>query len=121
MRSRFQDRLGRVEVRIQRTFAEACPVVFQVHGECRLITAIFEDPDAPVAVPGGGDIDDRAPAIIPFTRDIVGLKKGDPVTVNGQGYRVTHLGSDELGRTRVTLARGGEQAAPPVIDHWSKK
>ncbi|UDV36788.1 hypothetical protein [Enterobacter hormaechei] len=38
-----------------------------------------------------------------MTADIVGLEKHHGVEINGTAYRVTHIGADEEGRTRVTL------------------
>jgi len=67
---------------------------------------IFETPDVPVDVPGGGQIQDRSPAFSAMTTDIVGLEKHHGVEINGTAYRVTHIGADEEGRTRVTLAYG---------------
>lgn len=39
------------------------------------VSAIFETPDAPVSVPGGGEIQDHAPAISVMTGDIAGLER----------------------------------------------
>lgn len=121
MNSRFQRRLNRADLRVQRVFAEEVPVILWVGPGARPISAIFEDPDNPVDIPGGGSIDDRSPSLSAMTPDIFGLQKGNTVLVNGEGYRVTHIGSSELGRTRVTLARGGQQERPPEINQWSKK
>lgn len=121
MGSRFERRLSRADRRVQRVFAEEVPVVIGSGASACEITAIFEDPDNPVDIPGGGNIDDHSPAISVMSSDIAGLKKGDVVLVNNEGYRVTHIGTRELGRTRVTLARGGQQESPPEINQWSKK
>ena len=43
-----------------------------------------------------------------------------PVTVIFETpYRVTHIGADEEGRTRVTLAYGAPGKVQPDINKWS--
>ncbi len=53
-----------------------------------------------------------------MTADISGLEKHDGVVINTIPYRVTHIGADEEGRTRVTLAYGNRKTQPQ-IDKWS--
>ncbi|MCU3631193.1 hypothetical protein N8V40_22395 [Enterobacter hormaechei subsp. steigerwaltii] len=54
-----------------------------------------------------------------MTADIVGLEKHHGVEINGTAYRVTHIGADEEGRTRVTLAYGAPGKVQPDINKWS--
>lgn len=110
--SRFTERLQRADRRVDHYFAETLPVRIFPHGEGRDITAIFEDPDAPVGIPGGGEIRDAAPAISAHTAEIHELCHRDKVIVRGDSYWVVHIGANEAGRTRITLARGtpGEPA-----------
>lgn len=117
---RFYKRLMRADARISRLFAEECPAILHIGSERRPVTVIFESPDASVNVPGGGEIADQAPAFSALTEDIVGLAKNCDVELNHEFYRVTHVGADEMGRTRVTLGRGRGPSLP-VIDGWSKK
>ena len=117
--SRFRQRLERAEARIERYFAEAMPAVLLIGREHRHVTVIFEAPDAPVSVPGGGEILDRAPAFSARTAALGGLGKNDTVAIGGAEYRVTHVGADEEGRTRVTLAVGKAGVKTPSLDTWS--
>lgn len=48
-----------------------------------------------------------------------GLEKHHGVEINGTAYRVTHIGADEEGRTRVTLAYGAPGKVQPDINKWS--
>ena len=121
MNSRFEARLRRADTRVQRTFAEKVPVVIRPGPGERAVSAIVETPDNPVAVPHGGDIVDLSPALSLLSCDVGDLRKGDVLLVNGEGFRVTHIGANELGRTRITLACGGVQPPPPSITAWSKK
>jgi len=114
--SRFTERLRRADRRVDHYFAETLPVWIYPHGEARVITAIFEDPDAPVGVPGGGEIRDAAPAISAHTAEIQGLCKRDKVIVRGDRYWVVRTGANEAGRTRITLARGEPGAPAPLRD-----
>ncbi|TKU54843.1 hypothetical protein FDX08_06645 [Citrobacter sp. wls712] len=115
----FHERLMRADARITRLFAEACPAVLHIGNECRPVNVIFETPDAPVNVPGGGEISNHAPAFSAMTADIAGLSKHDEVVVNNVRYRVTHVGVNEAGRTRVTLAYGAPGNVQPPIEQWS--
>lgn len=117
--NRFRARLGRVDARINRAFAEETPVALQIGEEHRPVVVIFESPDAPVSVPGGGEIQDHSPAFSAMTADIAGLSKNDGVVINGINYRVTHIGTDEEGRTRVSLGLGRPGKPQPVINSWS--
>lgn len=83
------------------------------------VTVIFESPDALSGVPGGGEIQNHSPAFSAMTADISGLEKHDGVVINTIPYRVTHIGTDEEGRTRVTLAYGEPGKTQPQIDKWS--
>ncbi|EPC4330596.1 head-tail joining protein [Enterobacter asburiae] len=117
--NRFRARLARADARISRAFAEALPAVLFIGTEVRPVTVIFETPDAPVDVPAGGQIQDRSPAFSALTTDIAGLEKHHGVEINGTAYRVTHVGADEEGRTRVTLAYGAPGKVQPGINKWS--
>lgn len=117
--NRFRQRLLNADARISRAFAEEVPVVLSVGAELRPVTVIFETPDVPVDVPGGGQIQDRSPAFSAMTADIAGLEKHHGVEINGTTYRVTHIGADEEGRTRVTLAYGAPGKVQPDINKWS--
>lgn len=117
--SRFRQRLQRAEARIDRAFAEECPVLLIIGQEQRPVTAIFENPDALVRVTGGGEIQDTAPAISLHTAAVTGLAKKSQVVINGNSWWVTHIGSDEDGRTRVRLAHGKPGRPAPEIDEWS--
>ncbi|MZY76124.1 hypothetical protein GUK73_24240, partial [Enterobacter hormaechei] len=90
--NRFRQRLLNADARISRAFAEEVPAVLSVGAELRPVTVIFETPDVPVDVPGGGQIQDRSPAFSAMTADIVGLEKHHGVEINGTAYRVTHIG-----------------------------
>lgn len=115
----FHERLMRAEARITRLFAQPYPAVLYIGNECRQVNVIFETPDAPVSVPGGGEISNHAPAFSAMTTDIVGLSRHDEVVVNNIRYRVTHVGANESGRTRVTLAYGAPGNVQPPIEQWS--
>ncbi|EFL4511227.1 hypothetical protein ABH50_003630 [Escherichia fergusonii] len=115
----FHERLMRAEARITRLFAQPYPAVLYIGNECRQVNVIFETPDAPVSVPGGGEINNHAPAFSAMTTDIVGLSRHDEVVVNNIRYRVTHVGANEAGRTRVTLAYGAPGNVQPPIEQWS--
>ena len=117
--NRFRERLMKADARISRAFAETVPAMLSIGGEQRPVTVIFESPDASVSVPGGGEIQDRSPAFSTMTADITGLSKHDGVVINLVMYRVTHVGTDEEGRTRVTLAYGEPGKPQPAIDKWS--
>ncbi|KFC13129.1 hypothetical protein GTGU_00171 [Trabulsiella guamensis ATCC 49490] len=104
--SRFRDRLMNADARINRAFAEDSPAVLFLESGPRQVTVIYESPDAPVEVPGTGKIVNQTPAFSAMTADLTGLAEGDKVDISGASYRVTHIGSDEYGRTRVTLGRG---------------
>ena len=118
--SRFTERLRRADQKVDRYFAEASPVKLFIGGVVRPVVAIFESPDAPVSSPGGGEINDTAPALSTYTADISGLSKRDRVVVGDEVYWVTHIGADEAGRTRITLANGEPGEPAPVINGWSK-
>lgn len=117
--NRFRTRLNRADARISRAFAEEAPAELQIGEERRPVIVIFESPDTPVSVPGGGEIQDHAPAFSAMTADIAGLSKNDGVVINGINYRVTHVGTDEEGRTRVSLGHGRPGKPQPVINSWS--
>jgi hypothetical protein len=117
--NRFRERLIKADARINRAFAETVPAILSIGNERRPVTVIFESPDAPVSVPGGGEIQDHSPAFSAMTADITGLSKHDGVVINEIAYRVTHVGTDEEGRTRVTLAYGEPGKPQPAIDRWS--
>lgn len=117
--NRFRERLIKADARINRAFAETVPAILSIGNERRPVTVIFESPDAPVSVPGGGEIQDHSPAFSAMTADITGLSKHDGVVINQIAYRVTHVGTDEEGRTRVTLAYGEPGKPQPAIDRWS--
>ncbi len=51
---RFHKRLMRADARISRLFSEECPAILSIGSERRPVMVIFESPDAPVRVPGGG-------------------------------------------------------------------
>lgn len=118
--SRFTERLQRADKVVDRTFAEELPVVLMVGAERRPITAIFEKPDACAEVHGGGEIRDVAPALSAYTVDIQGLAKRHAVTVGAEHYWVTHIGADEMGRTRITLAAGEPGKPVEDITQWSR-
>ncbi|MCK2512496.1 head-tail joining protein [Escherichia coli] len=118
--SRFRERMARADARIDRAFAEEMPAIIFVAGERRAITVIFESPDAPVALKGGGEILDQAPAFSSMTEEIAGLKKYAEVRVNDEYFWVTHIGADEMGRTRVTLGKGRRGNQLPDPEHWSQ-
>lgn len=84
----FHERLMRAEARITRLFAQPYPAVLYIGNECRQVNVIFETPDAPVSVPGGGEISNHAPAFSAMTADIVGLSRHDEVLVNNIRYPV---------------------------------
>lgn len=117
--NRFRERLARADARIDRAFAEEVPAIISVGDKQRPVTVIFESPDAPVSVSGGGEIQNHAPAFSAMTADIAGLEKHHCVEINGTAYRVTHVGADEEGRTRVTLAYGAPGKVQPDINKWS--
>ncbi|EAO4202524.1 hypothetical protein FRH56_24150 [Salmonella enterica] len=120
--NRFRQRLLKADARINRAFAEEVPAILSVGDEQRPVTVIFESPDAPVGVPGGGEIQDHAPAFSAMTPDIVGLSERNRVEINGGAFWVTHIGADEEGRTRVTLAHGEPgRATPPAPQRPSKR
>ncbi len=52
--NRFRQRLLKADARISRAFAEEVPAVLSIGSELRAVTVIFETPDAPVDVQGGG-------------------------------------------------------------------
>ncbi|HBN5194547.1 TPA: hypothetical protein L3F01_005250, partial [Citrobacter freundii] len=54
--SRFRERLAKADARINRAFAEEVPACLQTGEGPRLVTVIFESPDALSGVPGGGEI-----------------------------------------------------------------
>ena len=115
----FRSRLARADARINRAFAEEAPATLLIGDEARPVVVIFESPDSPVSVPGGGELQDYSPAFSAMTADIAGLSKGDGAIVNGVNYRVIHVGTDEQGRTRVSLAFGEPGKPQPDINHWS--
>lgn len=117
--NRFRARLNRADARISRAFAEEAPAELQIGEERRSVIVIFESPDALVDVPGGGQIQERSPAFSAMTADIAGLEKHHGVEINGTAYRVTHVGAEEEGRTRVTLAYGAPGKPQPDINKWS--
>lgn len=69
---RFYKRLMRADARISRLFSEECPAILSIGSERRPVMVIFESPDAPVRVPGGGEINDQAPAFSALTEDTRG-------------------------------------------------
>lgn len=99
----FHERLMRAEARITRLFAQPYPAVLYIGNECRQVNVIFETPDAPVSVPGGGEISNHAPAFSAMTADIVGLSRHDEVLVNNIRYRVTKSISRLLNKRRHFL------------------
>lgn len=117
--NRFRQRLDNAEARINRAFAEEMPALLQIGTTARPVTIIFEAPDAPVVVTGGGEIQDYAPAFSALTADLVGLDKSSTVQINGEMYRVTHIGTSEEGRTRVSLGYGEGGRPVPEINNWS--
>ncbi|WP_202301539.1 head-tail joining protein [Dryocola clanedunensis] len=117
--NRFRARLSKADARINRAFAEEVPALLFIGTESRPVVIIFEAPDAPVFVQGGGEIQDHSPAFSAMTADLNGLEKQCTVQINGKMYRVTHIGTDEEGRTRVTLGYGEAGRVSPVIDSWS--
>ncbi|CAH3479124.1 head-tail joining protein [Citrobacter freundii] len=117
--SRFRERLAKADARINRAFAEEVSACLQTGEGPRLVTVIFESPDALSGVPGGGEIQNHSPAFSAMTADISGLEKHDGVVINTIPYRVTHIGADEEGRTRVTLVYGEPGKTQPQIDKWS--
>lgn len=118
--SRFRDRLIKADQRISRMFAEYEEAMWYGSNRWHFISIIFETPDALVNVPGGGEIQDRAPAISAMTTDITGLEKESLIVIRNQPYRVTHVGSDEEGRTRVRLAYGEPGAGQKPVEQWSR-
>ena len=72
------------------------------------------------AIYGGGEIRDVAPALSAYTVDIQGLAKRHAVTVGAEHYWVTHIGADEMGRTRITLAVGEPGKPVEDITQWSR-
>jgi hypothetical protein len=117
--SRFSDWLKRADLKVDRVFAESEPVILVIGAEQRPVTAIFESPDAPVEINGGGEISDHAPALSLYTADIHGLEKRHAVIIGTQSYWVTHIGADEDGRSRVTLAVGAPNKPAKPINKWS--
>lgn len=118
----FRTRLARAEARINRAFAEDVPAYLLIGDERRAITVIFERPDRSVELPAGGEIEQFPPAMSALTADITGLRAHCTVELNNAFYRVTHVGADEEGRTRVLLTEGAAgQAAPAVPGGWVKK
>ncbi|KQN46893.1 hypothetical protein ASE93_12340 [Serratia sp. Leaf50] len=118
--SRFLMRMKTVDRQVDRQFAEQQPVFLLIDSERRPVTGIFESPDASVKISGGGEIEDCAPAFSLYTADIKGLKKRHQILMGTESWWVTHVGSDEAGRTRVRLANGEPGKPAPVIDSWSK-
>lgn len=119
--SRFSERLNRADRRVFITFAESVPVSLFVGEERRDFHAIFEEPDNPVVVKGGGEIADMAPAIIADPVNLSGVERCQRVLVNGSDYWISHIGANELGMQRLTLAVGEPGAESPQLPGWSKK
>ncbi len=117
--SRFDKRLNRADARINRAFAEELPALIFIGTEIRSVIIILETPDALSTVPRGGEIQNHSPAFSVLTADIAGLEKNHGVQINGLEYRVTHVGSNEAGRTRVALAYGKPGKVQPGIETWS--
>ena len=117
--SRFRQRLLKADARITRAFAGELPAILVIGTERRPVAVILETPDAPVDVPGGGQIQNHSPAFSVMTADIAGLEKHHGVEINGTPYRVTHVGTDEEGRTRVLLGYGEPGKPQPEISNWS--
>ena len=80
--SRFRERLAKADARINRAFAEEVPACLQMGEGPRLVTVIFESPDALSGVPGGGEIQNHTPAFSAMTADLSGLEKHDGVVSN---------------------------------------
>ncbi|EHM1889200.1 head-tail joining protein [Escherichia coli] len=113
--NRFRRLLTNADARVNRAFAEEIPAyLFLRDGEKRPVSVIFESPDATVGIRDGGEINDHAPAFSAMTADISGLMKRDQVEINADIFHVTHIGADEEGRTRVTLARGEPGRSTPA-------
>ncbi|MDR9379990.1 head-tail joining protein, partial [Escherichia coli] len=88
--NRFRRLLTNADARVTRAFAEEIPAyLFLRGGEKRPVRVIFESPDATVGIRDGGEI-------------------------NADIFHVTHIGADEEGRTRVTLARGEPGRSTPA-------
>ncbi|WP_241609007.1 head-tail joining protein [Rosenbergiella australiborealis] len=117
--SRYAQRLKRVDSTVDRIFAETKCVMLMISGECRTITAILEKPDGLNQISGGGNIEHVSPALSVHTADITGLMKRDAVTIGTDRYWVTHIGADEMGRTRLTLATGAPSQPVADITKWS--
>ena len=104
--NRFRSRLNRADARISRAFAEELPAELLIGEERRPVVVIFESPDMPVSVQGGGEIQDHSPAFSAMTVDIAGLSKNDEVEINAVSYR-------------VTLGYGRPGKLQPEINRWS--
>ncbi|MBT0721070.1 hypothetical protein HGT70_07210 [Rosenbergiella collisarenosi] len=117
--SRYAQRLKRVDSIVDRMFAETECVVLMIGGECRTITAILEKPDGLTQLSGGGNIEHLSPALSVHTAEIVGLMKRHAVIIGIDRYWVSHIGADEMGRTRLTLAVGDPNQPVADITQWS--
>lgn len=118
----FDDALFRADSAIIETMGTA--VYLQINGvwSPEPVSAVFDDPDAVAALPGGAALADIVdPTLFVKTTLITALKKYDRVKVGPQMYWVLHVGEDGTGSTVVHLARGepGKAAAGP--SGWSKK
>lgn len=120
MVSQFERMMRQADRRIDQAFAKETDVILRIGTEQRAIKAIFENPDDPVNVPGGGDIRHMKPAISVNTADIYGLKPKCEVVIDGRSWWVVRVGADEVGRTRVTLASGKPGRPTPEITEWSQ-
>lgn len=118
----FRDRLARAEDRIDRAFAEKKPAVLHIGDERRPVTVILERPDRAIELPSGGEISRFPAAVSARTSDIAGIAQHCTVELDGVYFRITHVGADEEGRTRITLTDGkAGQPVPVVPGQWVKK
>lgn len=116
----FEEALNAADGHIIRTMGK--DVVLYLSGGNKTIRAVFDSPDAPSSLPrGAAYVEDVAPTIFAFTRDLAGLRKGDRVDVAGEIYRVVRVKPDDVGCSTVILAVGkGGDGVPDIDGRWSR-
>lgn len=117
--NRYGQRLKRADAAVDRVFSETERIVLLVGTERRVITAVLEKPDGESQLNGGGNIKHLSPALSVHTSDITGLLKRHEVLIGSEHYWVSHIGTDEMGRTRLTLATGDPNQPVADITKWS--
>ena len=117
--SRYEQRLKRADTAVDRVFAETERIVLMIGTERRAITAVLEKPDGESHLSGGGKIEHLSPALSVYTSDITGLLTRHEVLIGSDHYWVSHIGADEMGRTRLTLAVGIPNQSVADITQWS--